>query len=159
MAEREQVNFDAPESLDEKLVAQHTHAIASGQAIDRPIYDFALHSPSGHYERIEPADFVIAEGLFALHWECVRSCASLRVYVKTPHEVCLARKIERDVRERGRTEEFARSQYERFVRPMCDLYIVPSATHAELVLDGEQPLVTSVSLLLDEVNRTLQRSR
>lgn len=137
MAEREQVNFDHPDAIEHELLAAHLAKLRRGEAVeDAPTYSFETHTRLTETARLEPRPAIIVEGLYVLHWPDVRGLLDLRVYLDASHEVCLARRIERDVRERGRTEEFCREQYERTVRPMAEEFIAPSQTHADLTLGG-----------------------
>lgn len=149
--QRAAVNFDAPEALREDLVLAHVAAMAEGQAIEKPVYDFARHCASGIVERMEPSAFVIVEGLFTLAWKSIRQYLTLTAFVSASHEVCLERRLMRDTSERGRSPESVREQYKATVRPMCDLHVNPSRHAAELLLDGERPLVDSVNQLLDAI--------
>ena len=147
-AERVRTNFDAPDSLDRELVHEHVQALRSGHAIAQPTYDFARHTRAIPVERIEPCDYVLVEGLFALSWPEVRNGLDFRIFISADHETCLTRRIFRDVRERGRTEESVRSQYEQTVRPMADIHVVPTAAYADLVLAGIAPVKQSVYTIL-----------
>lgn len=149
--ERSRTNFDSPASLDEELIAEHTGRLRAGLPIDQPAYDFTHHVRAGTAGCVEPADFVVLEGLFALYWPAVRERLGSRIYITAPHEVCLARRIFRDVRERGRTEESVIAQYDATVRPMCDLYVAPSRAHADVVLSGTDPVKQSVYSLLRHI--------
>ena len=149
--ERIRTNFDAPESLDESLIVVHTERLRRGESINQPAYDFALHIRAAASERIEAADFVILEGLFALYWQGVRELLGSRIYITAAHEICLARRIYRDVRERGRTEESVIAQYDATVRPMCDRYVAPTRQYADVVLSGTDPVKQSVYTLLRHI--------
>jgi uridine kinase len=149
--ERVKTNFDSPESLDHDLLLEHARRLKQGLAIEEPSYDFAHHVRTGVTVRIEPADFMILDGLFALHWPQIRQLLNARIYITADHDVCLERRIYRDVRERGRTEESVRLQYDATVRPMCDCYVVPSRMYADVVLSGTEPLKQSVRRLLDYI--------
>lgn len=149
--ERARTNFDSPDSLDAALILDHVRALKNGRAIDEPAYDFARHIRAGFSQRIEPAEFIILEGLFALYWPEVRALLDERIYITADHGICLERRIYRDVRERGRTEESVRAQYEATVRPMCDRYVAPSRRHAAVVLTGTSPVKQSVRTLLDHI--------
>ena len=83
---------------------------------------------------------MILEGLFALYWPEVRALMRTRLFVTAPDEVCLERRTARDVRERGRTTESVRWQFETTVRPMAHLHILPTRAHADLVLSGTEPI-------------------
>jgi uridine kinase len=149
MEERVKVNFDSPDSMDATRLVADVQSLASGHTVDKPVYDFAAYTPSARTERVEPAEYVIVEGLFALHWPALRDLLDLKIFLQASHDVCLARRLERDVRERGRTPECVRQQYESNVRPMCDLYVRPTLEYADVVLDGAGLLDHSVHRVMD----------
>jgi uridine kinase len=151
---RHKRNFDHPDSLESELIVAHVEALADGQAIDRPVYDFAQHSRvPGASDRVEPQAFVIVEGILALHYAELLPFYTFTVYVDAPHDVCLTRRIHRDTRERGRTEQSVRDQFEATARPMAEQFIVPSRVKADLRVDGCQSLDWSV----EQVRSTLIR--
>ena len=143
-----QNEFDAPESLDSELITEHVRALRNGQSIEQPTYDFAQHIRAQRTEIIPSAPFVLVEGLFGLYWPELRDLLNLRIYIDAAHDVCLTRRIFRDVRERGRTEESVRAQYETTVEPMCESHITPTQAHADLVLSGVAPVKQSVYTIL-----------
>jgi uridine kinase len=157
LAERAQVNFDDPDVLESSLLAEHLAALRRGQPIRQPVYDFATHSrvPS-RYELVEARDFLIVEGLFTLHWPAVRELFDLRVFISAPDRTCLDRRKSRDVRERGRTLESILTQYDTTVRPGNQRFVLPSKTHADLVVSGEQPIERSAEEIAAFIQ---QRSR
>ena len=110
-AVRERRNFDVPEALNHELLREQLLALAHGNAIDKPVYDFATHTCSPQSERVVPGDMVVVEGLFALYWEEIRDLFHTRVFVAINDQVCLSRRIERDTKERGRSRESVLSQY------------------------------------------------
>ncbi len=138
------INFDAPDSLDSDLILEHVRRLKQGLDVEQPTYDFAHYIRAGGADTIGSAPFVILEGLFALYWPKVREQLNCRIYITADHEVCLARRVFRDVRERGRTEESVRQQYEATVRPMCDACVVPTRAFADIVLSGRDPIKQSV---------------
>lgn len=146
--ERARTNFDEPAALDEELLIAQVRSLANGCAVDRPVYDFARHTRSGEFERIEPAGFVVAEGLFALHWPELRALYGTSVFIDVDDEICFRRRLERDVRERGRTPESVRAQYENTVRPMAERYIRPARAWADVVVSGTEPLEKSALAVL-----------
>jgi uridine kinase len=153
--ERARVNFDEPASLDDELLVSQLKQLARGEHVARPIYDFSTHSRTNQAEFLEPAPFIIVEGLFSLHWEPVRRLLTLAVYISTPDEVCFERRLERDVRERGRTVESVTAQYDATVRPMCEMYIVPTERHADVVASGIEPLDASGARILRALEERL----
>jgi uridine kinase len=153
--ERCRINFDHPESLEGPLIVEHLRALAQGRPIERPVYDFTTHSRVAAVEPMQPNDYLIVEGLFTLHWQELLPLYDTRVYLDADHSVCLPRREQRDVTERGRTPESVRRQYEETVRPMADRFILPTRRHADLVLSGTRPLQTSVEEVLAHIRARL----
>ena len=151
LEERARTNFDDPASLDEEVLTRQLRQLAAGEAIARPVYDFARHTRSAEVERVEPARFVVVEGLFTLHWPAVRALLDTKVYIDVQDAVCLERRLERDVRERGRTPESVRAQYATTVRPMAERYIHPTRRYAEVVVSGVAPLEISAAAVLAHI--------
>jgi uridine kinase len=151
---RHKQNFDHPDSLESELFIEHIRTLRKGLPIARPMYDFKTHSRvDGAFDHIAPTGFVVVEGIMALHWPELCSAYDFSIYVDAPDEVCLARRIWRDKRERGRTEESVREQYAAAVKPMADQYIIPSMARATLTVSGTEHLDWSVEQVLRELNK------
>jgi uridine kinase len=130
-------NFDDPGMIENALLATDVAALARGETIDRPRYDFSTHTRvPGQTDPVHAGTFLLVEGLFALHYPELLPLYQLRVYVDTPDEVCFARRLKRDVEERGRSPESVRRQFEDTVLPSSIHYVRPSAAHADLTVDG-----------------------
>ena len=143
--EREKLNFDDPSMLDWDLVVEQITHLVRGEAIDHPIYSFENHTRVPETVRVEPARWLIIEGIFALHHPALRALYNAKFYVHAPDDVCLERRIERDVVERGRTRESVVWQYNTTVRPSADLYIKPTEQYADVSVSGVQPIDHSVA--------------
>lgn len=143
LEQRKKLNFDHPDALDWELIHDDLRRLTRGEAIDEPIYCFDTYSRSAAARRVKAAPFVIIEGLFALHDDTVLSILDTGIFVYAPDEVCLARRIQRDIAERGRTRESVIEQYAKTVRPMAELYVLPTRLNADLVVSGEVPLEES----------------
>jgi uridine kinase len=151
-AERVRQNFDDPALIESPLLAAHVAALARGETIDRPVYDFATHTRvSNLTEPVRAARCLIVEGLFTLVYAELLPLYHLRIYIDTPDTVCFERRMRRDVEQRGRTPESVRSQYEATVRPAAERCIRPSAVHADLLLDGTGALDWKVERVLNEL--------
>jgi len=149
LEERARQNFDDPELIESALLAKHVAALARGETIERPVYDFATYiRVQGQTEPVRAGAFLIVEGLFGLYYAELLPLYQLRVYVDTNDAVCIERRIKRDVEQRGRTEESVRKQYEATVRPSSLRYVRPSAVHADLVVDGTEALDWKVEQVL-----------
>ena len=147
-AERCRFNFDEPNALDHALLRQHVEALAQDRAVERPTYDFTVHTRAAATERILPARYVILEGLFALYWDDLRPLLDTKVFVHVPDALCFSRRNARDIHERGRTPESVLEQYEKTVRPMAQLYVLPTARWADIVVSGDRPLEESMQAIL-----------
>jgi uridine kinase len=150
---REKRNFDHPDSLESELFIQHIRDLSQGNTIQRPIYDFSTHSrvPNA-FEPIVPARYVLVEGILALHYPDLHPLYDFSVYVDAPNEICLKRRIYRDMRDRGRTKASVIAQFEATARPMADLYVVPSKSHATLTVSGLENLDWSIEQILRELH-------
>jgi uridine kinase len=147
--EREKRNFDHPDSLESELFIEHIRQLAQGRTIQRPVYDFTKHARvEGAFEGMTPKHYVIVEGILALHYNELWPMYDFSVYVDAPNEVCLNRRIYRDMRERGRTEESVRAQFEATARPMAELYVLPSQSRATVTVSGREALDWSVERVL-----------
>jgi uridine kinase len=150
---REKRNFDHPDSLESELFVAHIRSLAAGETIQRPVYDFATHSRvADAFEPIAPARFVLVEGILALHYPELLPLYDFSIYVDAPNEVCLNRRIYRDMRERGRTRESVIAQFEATAKPMADLYVLPSQAHATVTVLGTEALDWSIERILRELH-------
>jgi uridine kinase len=121
--QRVRMNFDEPASLDHGLLMRQFEDLAAGREIAVPVYDFARHTRSTAVERVRAGEFAVIEGLFALYWEDVRRVLGTRVYIEAADHTCFERRLDRDLRERGRSRESVCSQYAETVRPMAARHI------------------------------------
>ena len=152
LAERALQNFDEPALIEVPLLIAHVAALAQGQSIDRPLYDFSTYTRiPGRTETVRPGPFLLVEGLFALYYPPLLPLYQLRIYIDTPDDVCFERRLKRDMEERGRTPESVRRQYEATVRPAGLAYVRPSAVHADLTVDGTGALDWKVERVVAEM--------
>jgi uridine kinase len=150
--ERARWNFDHPDALDWDLLLEQLGRLTAGEAIGPPVYDFRSHTRAGRAPEVGPAPLIVLEGILALHNEEVRKSLDLGIFISTTEPVRLARRLERDIRERGRTAESVHEQFERTVRPMHLAFVEPTRAHARLVADGEAsfgPTVDQAMALLE----------
>ncbi len=152
IVQRAHHNFDAPDAIDSDLFIEDVRKLTKGVAIDKPIYDFTTHSrKQGEVEHVEPGKFIIIEGLFALYWEELRKLLDTKVYVDLGLETCLERRIERDIRERGRTRESVLEQYNTTVAPMAKRYVQPTKEYADIVVTGNDDIACEVDSVMKHI--------
>ena len=135
--ERKKVNFDHPDALDLDLFKEQLRQIKDGAVIQKPVYDYGAHARRHILEEFQPKTVIIVEGLFVLLPELL-DLYDCRVYVESPDDIRLARRILRDIRERGRNAEDIVDQYLATVRPMHEQYVLPTRAHADLVPGGDR---------------------
>jgi uridine kinase len=146
---RDKQNFDHPDSLESELFIAHIKGLAEGRVIQRPVYDFSRHTRvAGAFEEVVPAPYVVVEGILALHYEELWPLYDFSIYVDAPNEICLNRRIYRDMRERGRTEASVRAQFEATARPMAEMYVLPSQARATMTVSGVESLDWSIEQVL-----------
>jgi uridine kinase len=146
LEERRLVNFDDPAMIDTPLLSSHLTALSQGRAIERPVYDFADYTRVignaglGETETISPGRLVVVEGLFTLYFPELRPLFQFSVFVDTPDDVCFARRLKRDVEERGRDPESVKRRYDATVRPCGLAFVRPLIDFADLAVDGTDAL-------------------
>jgi uridine kinase len=134
--ERAKVNYDHPDAFEIELLIEHLMLLRSGDAVDTPTYNFATHSRASHTKRLLPQDVIIIEGILTLHFPDIRNILSYSVFVDTPDELRFSRRLSRDVRERGRTEESVITQWNETVQPMHEKFCAPTKQFASELIDG-----------------------
>ena len=154
--ERCKVNYDEPCSLETSLMAQHLGALRNGQAIDCPVYDFALHNRSNQTLRVEPRQVIIVEGILIFENEALRNLMDIRIFVDTDADVRLCRRIVRDVNERGRSLESVIAQYQATVKPMHEKYVEPSKRFAHVVVPEGGKNQVALDMIMGRIRRHLE---
>ena len=101
LARRAAANYDAPESIDVTLLRRQLGLLRAGRPAERPVYDFRTHRRTGETVTLQPAPFLLIDGLLALHWPAIRGMADTRIYIEIDQATALARRIARDTRESG----------------------------------------------------------
>lgn len=151
---RTQINYDHPDSLETELLIAHLEDLNRGRAVSLPTYDFTSHLRSKASISVEPAQVVIVEGILVLADPDLRSRLDLKVYVDTDPDLRLARRIKRDIEERGRTIDSVLEQYFSTVRPMHLEFVESSKRYADLIIpEGYNP--RAVATVVDMIRSYL----
>jgi uridine kinase len=142
--ERRQANFDHPDSIDSDMLVNHLKRLKIDQSIEQPIYDFVTHTRRDETEHIDPKPVVIVEGILIFAESRVLDLLDFRIYVDTPDDIRLIRRLRRDITERGRSFEQTLWQYEHTIRPMHFEFVEASKRHADVILpEGGNSDITS----------------
>ncbi|MDV6314866.1 uridine kinase [Idiomarina sp. HP20-50] len=134
MEQRVLTNYDQPAAFEHDLLMQHLRQLKSGEAVDMPQYSHKTHTRLDESIRVAPAKVVMVEGILLLTDEKLREQFDISVFMDTPLDICLLRRIKRDIEERGRTLQSVAEQYEQYVRPAFFDFIFPSKQFADLVV-------------------------
>ncbi len=134
LEERVKTNYDHPKAFEHELLAHHLFQLSEGNDIEVPIYDYVTHTRSSEVEVVRPSKVVLVEGILLLTDKQLRNRFDINIFMDTPLDICLIRRIKRDLEERGRDLESVTQQYQKTVRPMYYQYIEPSRNHADIVI-------------------------
>ena len=132
--ERKKVNYDHPLAFDYDLLYQQLNELIEGVTIKKPVYDYANNTRSDMIEIIKPCDVIIIEGLFVLENKHLRELLDIKLYVDTPADIRFIRRLERDIKKRGRTIDLVINQYLNTVRIMHEEFVEPSKKFADLII-------------------------
>lgn len=153
LAHENNYDFDCPESIDFPLVVETLKKLRAGAKVDIPNYDFSTHSRSPLVTPMYGASVIVFEGLFTLHSKAVRDLIDLKIFVDEKEEVCLERRIKRDIEERGRDLKGILEQYNRFVKPSLHNYINPTKEYANIIV----PRGTDNDMAMDMIIETVHK--
>ena len=128
------VNFDHPDSLDFKLMAQDLQKLKNGENIEVPLYDFATHKRLQRTIHCSPKKIILVDGILILDSKEVRAVLDEAIFFDTPEELRYERRLHRDVSERGRTPEGVKKQFDLQVRPMHNQFVQPSKDYSHTVV-------------------------
>ena len=156
---RRQVNFDHPDAFDTDLLVAQLAALAAGEVIAKPTYDYAAHTRASATMRVEPREVIIVDGILLFADERLRRLFDIKVFVDVAEDVRFIRRLQRDVNERGRTMDDVIRQYLTTVRPMHLEFVEPSKRHADIILPEGGHNKIGVEMILARVELELGRRR
>jgi uridine kinase len=157
---QQEKNFDHPDSLDNELFIQHLHTLQANQSIERPIYDFTKHRRTSETYRIMPRPVILVDGILIFAIEELRQMFDIKVYIDAEADIRLARRLQRDIFERGRTPQSVLDQYLKTVRPMHKQFVEPSKNYADIIIHGKiKKHNTGLDLLVTKIKAYLAELR
>ncbi|KAG4107417.1 uridine kinase [Neocallimastix lanati (nom. inval.)] len=157
LAEANNYNFDHPDSFDIDLLIDTLKKLKKGIAVDIPIYDFKTHSRIKETRHIYGANIIVFEGIFALYFEEVRKLMDLMLFIDTDSDIRLARRMRRDIAERGRDIDGVLKQYIKFVKPSFEDYIQPSKKYADVIIPRGAENTVALELIVTHIKKELQQ--
>ncbi|MGD7009810.1 uridine kinase [Metabacillus sp. 84] len=156
--ERLNTNYDHPLAFDNDLLIDHLKKLLHYEGIEKPVYDYTIHTRSEEVLRIEPKDVIILEGILILEDERLRDLMDIKMYVDTDADIRIIRRILRDIKERGRSIDSVIEQYVSVVRPMHNQFIEPTKRYADIIIpEGGQNHV-AVDLMVTKIQTILEQN-
>ena len=139
--EKQQINYDHPDSLDTELFVKNITQLKAGQPTELPFYDFSTFSRTDETETATPKPVLLIEGILIFCEAQLRDLIDFKLFVDTDADVRFGRRLQRDVQERGRSYEFGIQQYLKYTRPMHLEFVEPSKRYADLIIPegGKNP--------------------
>jgi uridine kinase len=156
--QREQVNFDHPDSLDTPLLIEHVKQLKTWQPIDLPVYDFRHDTRTAETIRILPQSVIIVEGILIFAEPELRTLFDVKIFVDTDADIRLIRRLQRDIAERGRTTESVIHQYLTTVRPMHLEFVEPSKRYADVIIPEGGMNKVAMDMVVARIEALLSRN-
>lgn len=155
-AEKNKYNFDHPEAFDFDLLIDTLKKLKEGKRVEVPVYNFVTHAREKRFKFMYGANVIIFEGILCFAHKDLLDMMDMKVFIDTDSDIRLARRLKRDISERGRDLIGCLGQYERFVKPSYDLHIAPTMRHADLVVPRGGENKVAIDLIVHHVHAQLQ---
>ena len=133
LEKRKEYNYDHPDMIEYTLIYEHLKMLKQGDTIELPDYDYAQYIRIGTIP-FKPKKVIIVEGIFALYYDKLRTLYDLAIFVDTENDIRFIRRLERDIKERGRSIDSVVKQYTETVKPMHDAYVEPTKRYADIII-------------------------
>ncbi len=159
LEERRHFNFDHPDALDNELLVEHLERLIEREAVQKPVYDFTLHTRSPETVRLEPRDVILVEGILLFVEPRLRELFDLKIFVDTEADVRFIRRLRRDIEVRGRSLESVIEQYLTTVRPMHFDFVEPSKRYADIILPHGGSNAPGISVIAARIRERLTAGR
>ncbi len=160
LEERKKNNFDHPSAFDKALLISHLTLLMNGGSIEMPIYDYVQHTRTDRTVHLSGQRIIMVEGILLLDDPDLRHLMDIKLFVQADPDIRFIRRLERDIKERGRDLDNVIHQYLEVVRPMHEQFIEPSKRYADIIIPegGENEVAvdlikTKIEVLLQEFDR------
>jgi uridine kinase len=155
LEERQELNFDHPDSIDWGLMVQQVMMLKSGNAIEQPIYSYITCTRSRETLHIEPTHVIILEGILIFSDPALRDCMDIKIFVDADADDRLSRVISRDIIERGRSVNKVLERYDKTVKPMHLQFIEPTKRYADIIVPQGGHNTVAITMLMATIEKAL----
>jgi uridine kinase len=159
--ERAKINYDHPDAFDHELLFKHLMQLQQGKSVEIPIYNHSQHIREKESRPIGKHAIIVLEGILLFVEQKLRELMDIRIYMETSLDICLIRRLKRDIKERGRSLDSVLKQYEETVRPMYMQFIDPSKRYADLIVPrggGNRIAIDMIKAKMRELLGALQKA-
>ena len=156
--ERTKLNYDHPQAFDTQMMVDHIKALKENVPIEHPVYSFVEHDRMPETVLVKPSKVIIVDGILIFENKELRDLMDIKVYVDTDADIRLARRILRDVCERGRTMQSVITQYTSTVKPMHDEFVEPSKRYADVIIPEGGFNSVAVAMLIQNISSLIARN-
>jgi uridine kinase len=155
--ERLKTNYDHPLAFDNDLLIEHINKLLNHEPIEKPVYDYAVHTRSDQVIYVEPQDVIILEGILVLEDERLRNLMDIKLFVDTDADLRIIRRLLRDIKERGRSIDSVIDQYIGVVRPMHNQFIEPTKRYADVIIPEGGHNHVAIDLMVTKIQTILEQ--
>lgn len=156
--ERTRLNYDHPQAFDTDMLVEHIRALKNNVPIEHPVYSFVEHNRTDETVPVKPSKVIIIDGILIFENKELRDLMDIKVFVDTDADVRLARRILRDVRDRGRSMESVINQYTSTVKPMHEEFVEPSKRYADVIIPEGGFNSVAVAMLIQNIRSIVERT-
>jgi uridine kinase len=157
--ERAKINYDHPNSMDHELLCEHLQQLQAGKSVNIPIYNHSMHMRETNTRKIGQHVIIVLEGILLFVEPKLREMMDIRIFMEAALDICLIRRLKRDIKERGRSLDSVLKQYDETVRPMYLQFIEPSKRYADLIVPrggGNRIAIDMIKAKMRELLKDLQ---
>lgn len=155
--ERTKLNYDHPQAFDTQMLVEHIKALKENVPIEHPVYSFVEHNRLPQTVHVKPSRVIIVDGILIFENKELRDLMDIKVYVDTDADISLARRILRDVCERGRTMQSVITQYTTTVKPMHEEFVEPSKKYADVIIPEGGFNSVAVAMLIQNIRSLIEQ--
>jgi uridine kinase len=156
LEERKKNNYDHPDAFDHEFLNNQLKSLIDQKTINSPNYCYKSHTRTSTTKTIKPTKVILIEGILLLSNPQLRECFDIKIYIDTPLDICLIRRIKRDTLERGRNIKSVTNQYIKTVRPMYYQFIEPSKSWADIVITNGGKNRIAIEILKTKIRQLTQ---
>ena len=154
--ERTKLNYDHPQAFDTEMMVEHIRALKNNVPIERPVYSFVDHDRKKETVPVKPSKVLIVDGILIFENKQLRDLMDIKVFVDTDADIRLARRILRDVKDRGRSMESVIGQYTNTVKPMHEEFVEPSKKYADVIIPEGGFNSVAVAMLIQNIRSFIE---